>query len=182
MEFAPTFHPIVILFLTHAGIQWKIGCAGLATVLLAACTSSTTNSPVADPSSVSNANIPVIHLTQTGCQFLETEAKDHQFKTQQPEDCNQLNRNTLSDRQAHFKPLTLKAGKYRFQVTNRDVPYELGFYLRGEGLSQAILPKVSGGGLTQGRTQTYEIELQPGKYLFSCPLNPTPDYPVNVEA
>jgi hypothetical protein len=76
----------------------------------------------------------------------------------------------------------LKAGTYQFQVTNRDVPYELGFYLRGEGLSQATLPKVSGGGLTPGKTQSYEITLKAGQYLFSCPLNPTPDYLIIVES
>ena len=123
----------------------------------------------------------VITLTQTGCQFLETESKDYQYQTVKAEDCNQINSKTLAERKNSFKPLQLKPGKYTFKVTNRDVPYELGFYLRGEGVSQVTLPKVSGGGLNQGDTKEYQITLKPGKYLFSCPLNPTPDYPVIVQ-
>ena len=122
----------------------------------------------------------IITLTQTGCQFLETENKDYLFKTTKAKDCKEINGKTLAERQKGFKPLQLKPGKYIFRVSNRDVPYELGFYLRGEGVSQVTLPKVSGGGLTKGTTQDYQITLKPGKYVFSCPLNPTPDYPVVV--
>jgi hypothetical protein len=61
------------------------------------------------------------------------------------------------------------------------VPYELGFWLRGEGVvGRATLPSVSGGGLTTGKTQDYAIELKPGNYVYSCPLNPTPDYKLVV--
>ncbi|NJM45748.1 MAG: hypothetical protein HC860_05890 [Alkalinema sp. RU_4_3] len=121
----------------------------------------------------------VITLTQVGCQFLETETQNQQFKPQRAEDCRGLN--AKADRRPGFKPLKLKAGDYIFRVTNQNVPYELGFYLRGEGVSQVTLPKVSGGGLTQGLTKDYQISLKPGKYVFSCPLNPTPDYPLIVE-
>jgi hypothetical protein len=121
----------------------------------------------------------VITLTQVGCQFLEAETQNQQFKPQRAEDCQELNAKT--DRRPGFKPLKLKAGDYIFRVTNQNVPYELGFYLRGEGVQSVTLPKVSGGGLTQGLTQEYRISLKPGKYLFSCPLNPTPDYPLRVE-
>ncbi|WP_299414931.1 hypothetical protein [Acaryochloris sp. IP29b_bin.148] len=132
---------------------------------------------------ISEADQPteVIKLTQTGCQFLETESEDFKFKTTQADDCKEVNANTLEKRKAGFKPLALKPGKYIFEVTNRDVPYALGFYLRGEGFNQVTLPKVSGGDLNQGQTQSYEITLKPGNYVFSCPLNPTPDYPVIVQ-
>jgi hypothetical protein len=43
------------------------------------------------------------------------------------------------------------------------------------------LPKVSGGGLTTGKTQDYHIDLKEGSYVYSCPLNPTPDYPIVVK-
>jgi hypothetical protein len=151
-----------------------LGLGGLVLLLSACGGSGSTPSAGTAPQTVT--------LTQTGCQFVETEGRDYQFKTQRSEDCAQINGKTLSDRKSQFKPLKLKAGTYKFQVTNRDVPYELGFYLRGEGISQATLPKVSGGGLTQGKTQSYEITLKPGQYLFSCPLNPTPDYPIIVES
>jgi hypothetical protein len=123
----------------------------------------------------------VISLTQTGCQFLETETKDYAFAPKSAADCKQINQDSLGDRAPQFKPLKLKPGKYIFRVTNRNVPYALGFYLRGQGLSQATLPKVSGGGLSPGVSQDYPIALKPGTYDFSCPLNPTPDYPLVVE-
>ncbi|MEB3295052.1 MAG: hypothetical protein VKJ24_17985 [Synechococcales bacterium] len=156
--------------------DWQLG--GLLLLALTACTQP--QSPVS--TNGSTAMSTVVTLTQTGCQFLETEVKDHQFSTQSAKDCEVINTKTLNDRRATFKPLKLKAGDYVFRVTNKNVPYELGFYLRGEGLGQATLPKVSGGGLTMGVSQEYRITLKPGKYVFSCPLNPTPDYPVEVEA
>ena len=36
-------------------------------------------------------------------------------------------------------------------------------------------------GLTTGTTQDYAIELKAGEYLYSCPLNPTPDYKLVVK-
>lgn len=66
-------------------------------------------------------------------------------------------------------------------MTNKNVPYELGFWVRGDGLIiRASLPSVSGGGLIQGATQGYKIELKPGEYVYSCPLNPTPGYEIVV--
>ena len=156
--------------------MWKQSLVYLATfcgIAIAACT------PTGDTSSESG-EARVISLTQTGCQFVEVESQDYQYQTTSSEDCEKINRETLSERQNQFKPLALKAGKYIFRVTNRDVPYELGFYLRGEGVRNLTLPKVSGGSLTEGSTRNYEITLRPGKYIFSCPLNPTPDYPVIV--
>ena len=132
------------------------------------------------PSSSSQSQATVIELTQVGCQFLEVEAKDYQYQPQKASDCQKINSETVATRKKEFKPLTLKPGKYIFRVQNKNVPYSLGFYLRGEGLKQVSLPKVSGGGITQGVTKDYEITLKPGKYLFSCPLNPTPDYSILV--
>ena len=64
-----------------------------------------------------------------------------------------------------------------FRVTDRSVPYARGFWLRGAGIAGRVkLPSVPGGGLTQGATKDYAIELEPGEYVYSCPLNTTPDY------
>ena len=27
-----------------------------------------------------------------------------------------------------------------------------------------------------GKSRDYAIDLEPGEYVYSCPLNPTPDY------
>ena len=88
----------------------------------------------------------------------------------------------IKQRIKEAKVMTLKPGNYTFRITNKNVPYGLGFWLRGQGvIGRATLPSVSGGGLTTGATKDYEITLKPGKYYFSCPLNPTPDYQIVVE-
>ena len=124
----------------------------------------------------------VIEFTQTPCQFLESEGgADHGYASANKADCEAINKRTGADRLAAAKPLTLKPGKYVFRVTNSNVPYGLGFWLRGDGVvNRATLPSVSGGGLTTGATKDYEIELKPGAYVYSCPLNPTPDYKLVV--
>ena len=40
---------------------------------------------------------------------------------------------------------------------------------------------VSGGGLSPGKTRDYAVTLEPGEYVFSCPLNTTPDYRLVVK-
>ena len=128
----------------------------------------------------------VIQLTQTGCQFLEPEGGDHQFKTSKAADCNAINAASGAGRLATANVLELKPGKYVFRVTNKNVPYELGFWLRDEDYNwknpvhKLTKTSVSGGGLVLGKTQEYEVELKPGTYLYSCPLNPTPDYKLVV--
>lgn len=124
----------------------------------------------------------IIPLTQTGCQFLESEnGVDHAFHTAKASDCDAINARTGKGRVAKARVLTLKPGKYVFRVANQGVPYELGFWLRGASLVQrAVLPSVSGGGLLPGKVQDYVIDLKPGEYVYSCPLNPTPDYKLVV--
>ncbi len=126
----------------------------------------------------------VIELTQTGCQFIESEnGVDHGFQTSRKADCQAINEKTLDERVAKAKTLELKPGKYVFRVTNKNVPYALGFWVRGAGVvGRATLPSVSGGGLAQGVTKDYVIELKEGEYLYSCPLNPTPDYKIVVKS
>jgi len=125
----------------------------------------------------------VIELTQTGCQFVESEnGRDHGYQTTSKADCEEINGETGDERLAQSKTITLKPGKYIFRVTNQNVPYGLGFWLRGDGLlGRATLPSVSGGGLEEGVTKDYEIVLKAGEYLYSCPLNPTPDYKLVVD-
>jgi len=128
------------------------------------------------------AQSKVISLTQVTCQFLESEGgTDRSFKSARSADCEAINARTGKQRLAAAKTMQLTPGKYLFRVANKNVPYELGFWLRGESLlDRARLPSVSGGGLTTGKTQDYEIELKAGNYVYSCPLNPTPDYKLVV--
>jgi hypothetical protein len=123
----------------------------------------------------------IVTLTQTPCQFLEPENGDKGFKSQSKADCVAINKKTTKDRLATARVIKLKAGKTVFRITNKNVSYPLGFYFRGSGLiNYATLPKVSGGGLATGVTKDYAIDLKPGEYIFSCPLNNTPDYTVVV--
>lgn len=120
----------------------------------------------------------VITLTQTPCQFLESERdRDRGFKSRSAAECEAINARSGKQRLTEATTVELPPGKYIFRVTNKNVPYELGFWLRGASLiDRARLPSVSGGGLVEGKTQDYVVDLKPGKYVYSCPLNPTPDY------
>ncbi len=124
----------------------------------------------------------VIELTQVGCQFIESEDVDHGYKTTKKADCDAINARTAKDRLTKAKALELKAGTYTFRVTNKNVPYELGFWLRSKGydwknpIDQLTKTSISGGGMVLGKTQDYEVTLKAGEYVYSCPLNTTPDY------
>ncbi len=128
----------------------------------------------------------VIELTQTGCQFLEPEGTDHDYETTKKADCEAINARTADERLAKSEVLRLKPGEYLFRVTNRDVPYELGFWVRSVGydwrnpVHKLTKASVSGAGLTLGKTQDYAVTLEPGEYVYSCPLNTTPDYKLIV--
>jgi len=126
-------------------------------------------------------SVEVIELTQTGCQFVEPEKTDHHFVTKSAGDCRAVNEQSGTKRLATADVLHLKAGDYVFRVNNKNVPYELGFWLRGHGLSRLTLPSVSGGGIRMGDFRDYAISLKRGEYRYSCPLNPTPDYKLIVE-
>ena len=124
----------------------------------------------------------IVELTQVPCQFVESEnSVDHGYTTTKKEDCDAINAKTGDSRLAAATVTTLKPGKYIFRVTNKNVPYDLGFWLRGDGVvNRVTLPSVSGGGLKTGATKDYPIELKPGEYVYSCPLNTTPDYKLVV--
>lgn len=146
--------------------------------------------PLAATSSLAAGDdVTVITLTQTPCQFIEAEnGVDHGFTSAEQADCEKINAETGADRVAKSEALTLKPGKYIFRVTNKNVPYSLGFWIREEDYNWANplhkLSKisVSGGGLDTGTTLDYEVELKEGEYLYSCPLNTTPDYKLHVKS
>ncbi len=122
-----------------------------------------------------------ITLTQTACQFIESEHGDQHYQANSYMDCESLNHKTEDKRLEKAKVLKLKAGEYTFHVINKNVPYVLGFWLRGSGFSRLTLPSVSGGGIQTGGFKDYRIKLSKGEYVYSCPLNPTPDYKLIVE-
>jgi hypothetical protein len=159
-----------IMSVSSGTARRAIGCAVLALGLAA----------------VPAAAAEVIELTQTGCQFLEPEGMDHGFKTSRKADCEAINAKSGDGRVAAAKVITLNPGKYVFRVANRNVPYVLGFWLREKGynwlnpIHKATKLSVSGGGIATGTSRDYEVDLAPGEYVFSCPLNTTPDYKLVV--
>jgi plastocyanin len=87
-----------------------------------------------------------------------------------------------------FEPteLELDPGKYIFKVTNHSVVHEVAFLLSeakkdgtpGEEVPDSRLPST----LKKGETaSTPVVALRPGKYVYQCPLNPTPHYIITVE-
>ena len=165
--------------------DWLVGLAGVALLgagLLYFALDRVPWAPRRAPSAGAAGTPAVIELTQVPCQFLEPEqGANRGFRSHSAEDCIAINGRTGPERLAEARPLALAPGRYVFRVTNKDVPYELGFWLRGDGLvNRAKLPSISGGGLTTGETRDYEITLTPGEYVYSCPLNPTPDYRLTV--
>jgi len=125
--------------------------------------------------------VETINFTQTSCQFIESEMGDHHYRANSYEACQRFNEESAEDRLSRSRVIELKPGDYLFRVHNRDVPYVLGFWLRGEGLGRLTLPSVSGGGIETGSFRDYRITLKEGDYLYSCPLNPTPDYKLVVK-
>ena len=130
----------------------------------------------------------VIALTRVGCQFVESEdGKSYGYKPTKKAGCFAINSKTGNARLATAKVLELKPGTYTFRVVNKDVPYELGFWLRYKGydwrnpVHTVTKTSVSGGGLVQGTTRDYKVNLKSGEYVYSCPLNTTPDYKLVVK-
>ncbi len=120
-------------------------------------------------------------ITQAACQFLEFEKTDFKYKTTQESDCEKINSTSLTERKKNFHTIKIKSGEYKFSVSNKAIPYEVGFWIRGKGLSRFLLPSKSGGGIFENTSKDYSVFLKPGIYLLSCPLNPTPDYELLVE-
>ena len=79
------------------------------------------------------AETRVVELTQTACQFIESEnGVERGYTTTRKADCEAINARTGAGRLAEAETLTLAPGRTIFRVTNRDVPYDLGFWLREE--------------------------------------------------
>ncbi len=81
--------------------------------------------------------------------------------------------------------LTLKEGKpYVFEVSNNGVDHAVGFAVapsgktdHGNHIKAAYVSKIIQDGET---SQSKEVVLEAGEYVFFCPLNPTPKYKIVV--
>lgn len=81
--------------------------------------------------------------------------------------------------------LTLKPGKYIFEVKNKNVDKPLGLVVApktsdgkaGVHIKEGYLSKT----IEKGESARSQIvNLEPGTYTYFCPLNPTPEYTIVV--
>jgi plastocyanin len=80
------------------------------------------------------------------------------------------------------KTLNLKPGRYIFELTNENVKHDVGFWLRESDQKKPLKNSDKGGLIKTGKTvRTGVVELKPGNYTYSCPLNPTPNYKLTVK-
>ena len=85
------------------------------------------------------------------------------------------------------KELTLKEGKYKFEVTNNGIDHEVAFVLapnkenltQEEWVQEAMLTQKIADGQTASSKEV--VELKAGEeYVYFCPLNSTPHYKLTV--
>ncbi len=80
------------------------------------------------------------------------------------------------------KELKLKPGSYVFKIVNQGVKHEVGFYLQEKDDNGKAVAGSDAGHVKDGEaTKTGTVTLAKGKYVYSCPLNPTPHYVITVE-
>ncbi|SOE21448.1 hypothetical protein SAMN06298216_1915 [Spirosomataceae bacterium TFI 002] len=80
------------------------------------------------------------------------------------------------------KKLTLKPGKYVFEIENAGVGKDVGFWLRTTTSDQPLTNSDKAGLIkTDTKSKTGVVELVAGEYYYSCPLNPTPNYKITVK-
>ncbi|WP_027419336.1 cupredoxin domain-containing protein [Crocinitomix catalasitica] len=81
--------------------------------------------------------------------------------------------------------ITVKAGTYIFEISNKDVDHELGFVLAPKGKTEpenhikaAYVTKTVA---TNTTGYSNHVKLEKGEYVYFCPLNPTPEYTLIVK-
>ena len=68
----------------------------------------------------------------------------------------------------------IEGGTYTFEVDNQSGK-DAGFVLAKEGEEPHVIV------IEEGATGTLTVELSAGAYTYSCPLIPTPPYPLQVQ-
>ncbi|MFN3761204.1 MAG: hypothetical protein ACK4SF_18475 [Algoriphagus aquaeductus] len=86
------------------------------------------------------------------------------------------------------KELTLKPGQYQFKVKNQNVDKDLGFVIQRAAdknvdvMKSAVPNSFTTELIKKGETKmTGVVTLEKGEYVYSCPLNPTPQYKITVK-
>lgn len=85
------------------------------------------------------------------------------------------------------KSVTVSEGTYIFEIANNSVGHNVGFVLVPEGKDASkpanhIQAAYVTTPVANNKTEkTNKVELKKGKYVYFCPLNPTPQYTLIVE-
>ncbi len=114
--------------------------------------------------------LPRLNLTLEPCRFSPSE--DGSVSTAGADHCRRANQVSFGERSQ--RALLVTPGRWEIAVENAGFDRELGFWLRPE--SAQSQPVVSAGGIARGATRVWTVDLTPGRYVYSCPLSPTPDY------
>lgn len=117
----------------------------------------------------------VLTLGQSPCRYEEAEP-DASFSADDAVGCRAYAYEMLPNRT--HRALRVPAGPIRIVVQNRGVAHEVGIWLRRES-DGALLASAGGAGV--GASISVHVDLAPGRYLYSCALNPTPAYLLVVE-
>lgn len=103
------------------------------------------------------------------CRFA---AAEPETSTEPVSDCRAWNRVSAHDRTQ--RAIVVHPGTYEIVVRNEAFERGLGLWLRRE--DEPSLPVIAGGGANLDGEARWSVELTSGRYIYSCPLSPTPDY------
>ncbi|MFV0248351.1 MAG: hypothetical protein ACK5H1_05270 [Tenacibaculum sp.] len=94
---------------------------------------------------------------------------------------------TLEQTKGEFtqKSLNLSEGTYVFEIFNNQVGHDVGFVLAPKGKTDKA-NRIKNAYVTSpvknnSKSKSKKVSLKKGKYVYFCPLNPTPQYTLTVE-
>lgn len=109
-----------------------------------------------------------VALTLSGCRFVEVEPT---LEVGADADCLAVARRGTLGREAAV--VRAPAGRIEISLTNAG-DREAGIWIRASSQPGGAI--LSAGGVAAGTTGSWDVELAPGTYLYSCPLTPTAIY------
>ena len=112
--------------------------------------------------------------------------KGHSMKKEKMMKDGKVNKVELTQTKGQFttKSLTLEPGQYQFVIANQGVGHDVGFVLAPKGktdpanhIKEAYVTSPVKTGST---SMSQVVSLEPGEYVYFCPLNPTAEYNLTV--
>lgn len=118
--------------------------------------------------------VPRVLLTLEPCRFAPAETANSPSAPDPGtlDHCRRANQAGFSARRAHA--LVVPPGTWELEVQNEAFDRALGLWLRRE--DDPTDTRISAGGIPAGESRSFMVTLEPGRYLYSCPLSPTADY------